>query len=228
MAIVVEFTLPAASFPFGRSVSGGSGVKVWLERLVPLASKRVPFLWASSDGGFEAFEQTLRESDIVTDVEAVASVENSVLYQVVWDEAGEAFLNGLADAGGTIMEANGNATWSFTVRFNNHADLTKFHQFYQDEEYPVHIEQVSVLEDEPGQHYGWALTQSQRRAVLLALENGYFSVPRETKLEEIADELGITRQAASELFRRGTETVLRKALVGFSAADFDAGTDDEE
>lgn len=61
----------------------------------------------------------------------------------------------------------------------------------------------------------------QREALILAVERGYFAVPRETKLEEIAEELGITRQAASERVRRGAETVLRKSLIGLAAENFE-------
>ncbi|MFB6164741.1 MAG: helix-turn-helix domain-containing protein [Haloarculaceae archaeon] len=218
-AVVVEFTLPSDAFPFGRAVGADPDVKVWIEPFVPLGEGRFPFLWAH-DEDFEPFERTLRDSDLVLALEALARIDDSVLYRVEWADQGATFLNGILAAGGTILEAQGDSLWSFVVRFSDHGALTKFHRFYQDEGYPVTIEQVSALSTEPGQQFGWALTPAQRRAVLLALENGYFSVPRETKLEEIADELGITRQAASELVRRGTETILRKALVGFSAADF--------
>lgn len=51
----------------------------------------------------------------------------------------------------------------------------------------------------------------------MAVEKGYFSVPRETKLDEIAEALGIIRQAASERIRRAAETVLRKSLIGLVA-----------
>ena len=56
----------------------------------------------------------------------------------------------------------------------------------------------------------------------MAVEEGYFSVPRGTTLEEIAEEAGITRQAASERVRRGAETVLRKSLIGLLARDFES------
>lgn len=217
MAIIVEFTIPADAFPFGRSVIGGSDVKVWLEQLVPLTGGRVPFLWAR-DGEFDEFERHLRDSAIVKTVEALTRIEDSVLYKVEWYESNETFMNGLMDAGGSIMEGHGNVDWLFTVRFNNHDDLTQFHQFYQNEEFPVRIEQVSTMSNEPGQHYGWALTPTQREAVLLALENGYYAVPRETKLENIADELEITRQAASELVRRGHKSLI-EGVLGISKSE---------
>jgi predicted DNA binding protein len=53
----------------------------------------------------------------------------------------------------------------------------------------------------------------------MAVERGYFDVPRKTTLEELADELDISRQALSEHVRRGTEKILRRALLGLSTAD---------
>ena len=48
----------------------------------------------------------------------------------------------------------------------------------------------------------------------------------QTQLDEIAGELGITRQAASERVRRATETVRRKGLIGLVASDLDAPDDE--
>jgi len=47
MTVIIEFSLPADSFPFGRSTSGDPSVRVQLERLVPIGEDRIPFLWAT-------------------------------------------------------------------------------------------------------------------------------------------------------------------------------------
>lgn len=124
------------------------------------------------------------------------------------------------------MEAHGNSEWSFTVRFQDHADLTRFHQFYQDKDFPVYIDRVSALDESPGPQYGFGLTPAQRDILIMAVENGYFEIPRNTALDDIADELGISSQAASERIRRGTETVLRKALVGLVTTDSEPSDDE--
>jgi len=218
MSVIVEFTLPAMSFPFGRSTSGDPDVRVQLERLVPLKEARIPFVWATGQE-FEQFEAGLRDSKVVKSFEALTRVGDSVLYYVEWHAEKETFLNGVSDTNGAILEAHGDAQWSFTVRFRDHADLTRFHQFYQDEEFPVHIDRVYAPDETTRTEYGFGLTPEQREALIMAVEKGYFGVPRETKLDEIADELGITRQAASERVRRATETVLRKSLIGLVAED---------
>jgi predicted DNA binding protein len=230
MTVIIEFSLPADSFPFGRSTSGDPSVRVQLERLVPLREDRIPFLWATGQE-FEQFEQHLRNSDIVKDAEAVTRVGDSVLYYTEWYTDKESFLNGISDTNGTIMEAHGDGDWSFTIRFRDHADLTRFHQYYQDNDFPVHIDRVYAPDEESRTEYGFGLTPEQREALIMAVEKGYFSVPRETKLEEIADVVGITQQAASERVRRGAETVLRKSLIGLVAENFepeDEGTADTD
>lgn len=223
MAVVVEFTIPCDAFPFGQAVSGDPDVSVSLESIVPIDKRKVPFLWATihDSENFDTFEHTLRESEAVTNVEALTRIQDSVLYSVEWDTSEETFLNGVIEAGGALLEGTVNSTCSFTVRFTNHADLTRFHQFYQANNFPVHIDRVYTLTEEPGSAYRFDLTPAQREALVNAVENGYFAVPRETTLEEIGAELNISRQAASELVRRGAGKVLRTALFGNSSTNLD-------
>ncbi|MDS0299374.1 helix-turn-helix domain-containing protein [Halogeometricum sp. S1BR25-6] len=221
MSVVLEFTLPSNSFPFGRATSGDPNVRVQLERLVPLRESRIPFLWATGEE-FEQFEQHLRDSEVVKHLEAVTRLGGSVLYYVEWETDKETFLNGLSEHNGAIMDAHGNSEWSFTVRFRSHADLTRFHQFYQAHNYPVHIDRVYAPDEASRTEYGFGLTPEQREALTMAVQEGYFSVPREIKLDEIADQLGISRQATSERVRRGAETVLRKSLIGLVAENFES------
>ncbi|MFC6940828.1 helix-turn-helix domain-containing protein [Salinirubellus sp. GCM10025818] len=215
MTIIVEFTLPAETFAIGRSTNGDPDVEVEMERLVSVGEDRLPFLWATGED-LEAFERHLRDSEIVEDVGVLTRVGNHTLYAVEWRESEEAFLNGLLDTGGSLVEAHGTGTWSFTVRFTDPEDLSRFHDFYRAHDYPVEVEQLHTGEGKAGTEVDIDLSSKQHEALLLAIERGYFGVPREVALQEIAEEFGITRQAVSERVRRGTESVLRRSLVGAS------------
>jgi predicted DNA binding protein len=57
------------------------------------------------------------------------------------------------------------------------------------------------------------LTETQREALVLAHERGYYDSPRETSLEEIADELGITQQSLSSRLRRGYRRLVGETLI---------------
>lgn len=184
--------------------------------LSPLDTDRIPFVWATGES-FGQFEQHLRGSEIVKHVEVLARVGDSILYYTEWYTDEETFLNGGSDTNGTIVGTHGDATWSFPVRFRNHADITVFHQFYQQHDYPVYIERVYAPDEESRIEFGFGLTPEQRETRNMAVENGYFAVSRDTKLDEVAEKSGITPQAASERVRRGVETVLRKSLIDLVA-----------
>ncbi|MDX1748149.1 MAG: helix-turn-helix domain-containing protein, partial [Halobacteriales archaeon] len=53
-----------------------------------------------------------------------------------------------------------------------------------------------------------SLSADQREALTLALDEGYFDVPRRINLITIADRLGISDSAASQRIRRGLSAVL--------------------
>lgn len=52
------------------------------------------------------------------------------------------------------------------------------------------------------------VSEKQREALLAAYEAGYFTVPRQTSLEEIAAELGISQSALAERLHRGQSHLL--------------------
>jgi Predicted DNA binding protein len=57
------------------------------------------------------------------------------------------------------------------------------------------------------------LTDTQREALVLAYERGYFNSPRESSLEAIGEELGITQQSLSSRLRRGHRRLIENTLI---------------
>jgi len=57
------------------------------------------------------------------------------------------------------------------------------------------------------------LTERQREGLTVALRRGYFEVPRECTLAELAADLGVDKSSASETIRRGTARVLEEFLL---------------
>ncbi|WP_227739009.1 helix-turn-helix domain-containing protein [Halorientalis pallida] len=58
------------------------------------------------------------------------------------------------------------------------------------------------------------LTERQRECLTVAQRRGYFDVPRDCTLAELADVLDVDKSTASETIRRGTARVLEQFLVG--------------
>ncbi len=65
------------------------------------------------------------------------------------------------------------------------------------------------------------LTAKQRETVETAYRRGYFEVPREVSLGELAEELDVSHQALSERLRRAQRTLLRFELADRGGAPAD-------
>jgi len=57
-----------------------------------------------------------------------------------------------------------------------------------------------------------ALTEPQQEAIAEAYRQGYYDVPREISLEELANELDISHQALSERLRRANRVLAGEQL----------------
>jgi predicted DNA binding protein len=57
------------------------------------------------------------------------------------------------------------------------------------------------------------LSEKQHDTLVLALERGYFEVPRRTTLGDLAEELGVSDTAVSQRIRRGCRGLVRRACA---------------
>lgn len=218
MSVIVEFTISTEDFVFGSALATDEEMRIELEAIVPTASRLVPYFWATGSG-FEAFERhVLREPDIES-ISQLDRIGDTALYRVEWSTDADGLLDGLAQTEAVVLEAMTVETgWHFRVRFPDHDLLGQFYNFCIEGEIALHVERVYTLAEASRAGRSFDLTQKQREAIVLAVQRGYFRVPREVDLTDIAEELGISQQAASKRVRRGADKVLRGALL-------DPGTD---
>ncbi|WP_336339354.1 helix-turn-helix domain-containing protein [Haloarcula brevis] len=211
MTVVAEFTIDSDEFILGQVLARGDNTHVEMERVVPASGRVMPYIWVHG-GGFDEFEAAVESSPYVHALRSLDKVGESSLYRVDWAEDVESLIYGMAETNATILEARGNARWFFRIRFDDHSGLTAFHNFCTEHGIVFQLERVYTLAEEHDGGYMFDLTESQRRALVLAVESGYFEVPRGTTLVELGAELGISEQSVSESIRRATNKVLRSVM----------------
>lgn len=214
MSVVVEFTVPAEGFTLGRIVTDYEDVRVRLERIIPTGGEVVPFFWTETgDGGFGAFERGVRTHPLVKRLQVLDRLENERLYGAEWETEPKGILEAIVRSNGTILSGRGGSDeWEFTIRVPDHADLASFQEHLTGHDVPIRIDRISPFSASERGGYPFDITGMQREALVRAVAGGYFEVPRGVDLTDVAEELGITRQAASERVRRGANTVLRTVL----------------
>jgi predicted DNA binding protein len=100
----------------------------------------------------------------------------------------------------------------FRVLFPDRDALSATYEFCRDRNLTFDLRQVYELSNASQRgHFG--LTDEQHDALVAGLKSGYFDVPRRATMDDLAADLGVSRQAVSERLRRGHHRLIESALV---------------
>ena len=175
-------------------------VSVSLERTRRIASGRSRLHFWAAGADLDGFERRLRGDDSVF---GVAHLDD--------DGREERLYSAQVDTAATLTAANDefDATW-LTVqydddwwhtesRFPDADSLERYRRWLADRDAAVHVDSVYV-EETDGR--GPKLTRRQRETVVLAHEKGFYEVPRQATLTDLAEEFDVSEQAISQRLRR--------------------------
>ncbi|MFB6094754.1 MAG: helix-turn-helix domain-containing protein [Halanaeroarchaeum sp.] len=210
MSVIVDISLPSTGFELGDILAVERGTRVALESVVPLGDRSVPFVRVF--GGRESFEAAVRREAAVDDVRVVSEHGDETLYALAWDVERDPFFDGIRDAEGTILKGTGTESrWAFEVRFERHDQLTAFRDHCREAGLPVEFERLyNPTKPAAGPWYG--LTAAQREALLRAVEEGYYAIPREITTKELARTFDVSDQAMTERLRRAIRNLVANTI----------------
>lgn len=209
--VIAEFTIRAADFAFGEALRTDPALEVEIERIVPTGEAIMPYVWVRN-GDFEHFEAVVGDDDHVADLDLIDHRGSERLYRVQWTEAVHSLTNGIESTDGVLLHASGSDVWEYRIRFPDTTCLREFYEYLRAHDIPFQIQRLFDLSERPSEGPRAGLTPEQREAVLLAHERGYFDIPRQTSLVELARELDISDQACSERLRRGLDRLVSASI----------------
>lgn len=212
MSVIVELTVPSEAFELGQILRVEAPAQIALETMVPLGGRPTPFVRTRNDVR-QSFETSVRGHSSVEDITEVNSHNGETLYALQWNPPPDSFLRTIMEMGAVVLNASGDATqWGLEVRFPDHETLSSFQEYYVDQGVAVTIERIyNPTKPDAGPWYG--LTQPQRVALIAAVENGYYALPREISTKDLADGFDISDQAMTERLRRGITALVSNTLL---------------
>ena len=219
MSVIAEFSIDADQFLLGRIIADFPDIAVEIERVVPTGNRVMPYIWGYGED-LDEFVTAMQEHPNVGSITAVDQVDNQALYKIEWEDPTEQLIAGIAETTATILKAHSDNMWTFEIRFEDHEGLAAFNEYCTAHSIEYRLERVSALTDSQYFRESYALTELQHEALSLAVEHGYFEIPREVTYKELADQLDISEQAVSERVRRATNKVLRATMAGQSSFSF--------
>jgi predicted DNA binding protein len=171
------------------------------------------FFYRVESSDFGRFEDGLRNDHTVGEFERVIETRGGkAIYSFEYTDEAKVFSPVVSAANGVVldMENDGNA-WLFTVWMPERTSLAALWDTAR--QHDIGIELLRVNEYASLGTTDAGLTDSQREALLVAFESGYFKEPRNATLGDVAAELDISQPAAGGLLRRGIERLIVSSLI---------------
>lgn len=219
MPTIVSGTIPAKDLALAYSLEQLPGLQFEIERIVTSGDDALmPMLWVRGSTR-EEVEATLTEDPTVDQVELLGDFDDEWLFRMEWIAHVDLLVQMLTNSEATILDAVGQGDcWKLRVLYPRRSLFSKTHDFCEGHGLDFEVSSIRELDEEPAGRYG--LTTAQYEILAAASKRGYFEVPRGVSLEELADDLDISHQAASERLRRATDALVEDALfVGLDGFD---------
>lgn len=215
MATIANFTVQADAFLLGSLFRGYPDIEIELERMVPSKPALVPYIWLRNLDSNQVTQllATAKQESAVKNIRAIDEVNGARLLRLDWEPERVGLMRAISEMNGALISGVGTAdSWAFEIRSDAHTGITRFQNYCHDHDIPILITSVYELssvnnETEDG------LTDSQREALILAYEHGYYRSPREVTLDELANEFGITGQALGSRLNRGVNSLIERTLI---------------
>lgn len=214
MTLVAELSVSTSEFALGR-VLAEADARASFRTFVPTGDQFLPYLWvAVGRSEAPALTDSIGGLACVDRARTVDATDSDTLVGIEWDDDPGGPFGIARDGDVAIVYAGGTANqWEVHVFCEDRDQLGAFRD--RSEAAGVGFELSRLREPDPGGgDVTTRLTDPQFEALRLARERGYFDVPRQATLEELGEDLGISRQAVSNRLRRGTEKLVGAAIHG--------------
>ncbi len=170
------------------------------------------FFYHIESSDFARFEDGLRNDSTISDFERVIETrDQKAIYSFEYADHAKVLSPVISAANGVILDMeNDGSAWVLTVWISERTDLSHLWEYAQQNDIDIELLRVNEYDSLGTTDAG--LTDSQREALLVAFERGYFEEPRNATLSEVAADLEISQPAASGLLRRGINRLIVSSL----------------
>ena len=160
----------------------------------------------------DSFEQALAADHTIADAKRLSGFKSKHLYRLTYSDVALLISPTVTEVGGLTHDATAtNNGWMFTLQVPDRDALSTIWDHARDN--GIAWDLIELNRGKPlANDTMYGLTDTQRETLMIALEEGYFSEPREVTLADLADTLDVSQSAAGGRLRRGLEALLQATL----------------
>ena len=214
MTTIAELSLPTEEFALAATMDRLPDLEVRVESVVAEGPVRtMPLVWFSNVAPDE-LEVTLEQDPTVDEyLRLLESSDDEWFYRLQYGEEIASVCQVIYDHGGTVLDAHvTDGEWTVRLLFPEREELSNAVRTIEDRGVRVDVRRMVDAGADEDLEAAAALTEPQQEAIAEAYRQGYYDVPREISLEELANELDISHQALSERLRRANRVLASEQL----------------
>lgn len=211
---VAEIGIQADEFALAETIRQFDEPQFEIERIVAHDSDCVmPYVWVNSpDLEDLEIDGALKDDESVETAEILTDLGDERLYQMSWVSRIQTLVQILVEEEGTVLSAQGNSDgWTLRILVPEREALSRTYEYCRENELSLEIYSIYNLDE--GRKGRFGLTDDQQNTLELAFEHGYYEIPRDALMDDLADEFGISHQALSERLRRAHGTLVENTIV---------------
>ncbi|WP_226021374.1 helix-turn-helix domain-containing protein [Halomicrobium salinisoli] len=212
MSTIIEASVPADQVGLEETLAAVPDAEFEAVRTVDAGADEVMPLLIVRDGDPDRLLEAMHEDESVADVEQLDTLEGRSLFQVDWDARTRILLNVLFEGNNTVLRALArDGRWRLRVMYPRRECVSTTYDCCHAFGVNFEIETIHDLTSSTGrERYG--LSAEQHEILERMLESGFYDIPRETTLQELAEEFDVSHQALSERIRRAHKTIIENAV----------------
>lgn len=212
VSVFAEFDLPANDFALADTLTALPEAVIEVERVVASSKLLTPYFWLSNVAPAD-FETAAETDPSIQNVQRLDSFDEATLFRAEWTQNVASLIYAYTQVGAVILDATGkHDTWEVQLRFDDHDQLTQFQRYCSENAVSFTINRLyEVSHAHTGRQFG--LTEKQHEALVTAWNAGFFEIPAEATLTEIAENLDISQQALSQRLRKGHRSLIANTLL---------------
>ncbi|WP_049997343.1 helix-turn-helix domain-containing protein [Halococcus sediminicola] len=212
MASIAEFVIPADEFALRETLERRPELVCEVERVVAHDTTHIiPFIWVSG-GELDGLTQLLDTDPSVNDIELLSETDDERLYRLSWADEARVVGHMVSEWKATVHQAvAADGQWSLRVLFPDRSAMSEVSEFAR--EHGLSLDLRRLYEVDNAERARFDLTESQQKALTAGYEHGYYEIPRDIDMADLATMLDISHQALSERLRRATGNLIENTLL---------------
>ncbi|WP_049921126.1 helix-turn-helix domain-containing protein [Halopiger djelfimassiliensis] len=215
MTTIAELTLSTDEFALAETFQQLPELELRVESVVAEGPVRTtPLVWFSNVDP-DALERALETDSTVEEYDRLLEEtgDGEWFYRLEYGEDVSSVCCAIYRHGGTVLDAQvAEDQWTLRLLFPDREGLSNAVSAIEDRGVRIDVRRMVEAGGDEDLETTAALTDAQKEAIAEAYRQGYYDVPREISLEELARELDISHQALSERLRRANRVLASEQL----------------